>query len=78
MKLYTEEIRNFKAWSGAVGTWKALMEHGKVDDLETVLEEIFPDGMSETELNDLLWFETEIVCEWVGLQYDEDTGEIST
>jgi len=54
------------------------MEHGKVDDLEAVLEEIFPAGMSETELNDLLWFEAEIVCAWVGLQYDDDTDEIST
>ena len=78
MKLYTEGIGNFKAWSGAVDTWGALEEHGRLETLESLLEEIYPDGMSETELNDLLWFEPEMVCEWVGLSYNVDTGEIST
>ena len=77
MKLYTEEIKNFKAWSGAVDTWNALKEHDKIETLEAVLEEIYIDGMSEIELNDMLWFKPETVCDWVGLNYDEETGEIS-
>ena len=76
MKLYTESISDFKAWAGAVETWNALEQHGKIDVLESTLEEIYPDGMSETSLNDLLWFELELICEWVGLTLNQDTCEI--
>ena len=77
MKIYTESISDFKAWAGAIETWNALGQHGKISTLESVLEEIYPDGISETSLNDLLWFEPELICEWVGLTYDQDTGEIA-
>ena len=77
MRLYKEGISNFTPWSGAVDTWNALDEHDKIDTLESILEDIYPDGMSETDLNDLLWFEPEAVYEWVGLTYDEDTEEAS-
>ena len=71
MKLYKDSIAEFCPWAGAVNTWNRVTEHDKIDDLEVVLDEIYPDGMSETELNDLLWFEPETVCEWVGIEYDE-------
>ena len=77
MKIYTDGIRDFKAWSGAVDTWDAIREHDKIEMLESVLDEIYTDGISESELNDFLWFDPETICEWVGLQYDEDTGEIT-
>ena len=77
MKLYKEGITNFEPWSGAVDTWNALEEFNKIDELESILEDIYPDGMPETDLNDLLWFEPETVYEWVGLEYDEDSGKVS-
>ena len=36
------------------------------NSLENILEELYPDGMTETELNDLLWFDSESVYEWLG------------
>lgn len=33
-----------------------------------------PDGIDETELNDLLWFDAETVYEWLGVG-DEDENE---
>ena len=38
---------------------------------ENVLEELYPDGMTETELNDLLWFEPETIYEWLGIRSEE-------
>lgn len=29
---------------------------------------MYPDGMSETELNDLLWFEDDTIAEWLGFE----------
>ena len=73
MKIYSEtSLENFEAWSGAVDTLDRVREAGKCDELESILEDLYPDGMSETELNDLLWFEPETVYEWLGIEEEEE------
>ena len=73
MKIYSEtSLENFEAWSGAVDTLDRVREAGKCNELESILEELYPDGMSETELNDLLWFEPETVFEWLGIEEEEE------
>ena len=73
MKIYSEtSLENFEAWSGAVDTLDRVREAGKCDELETILEDLYPDGMSETELNDLLWFEPKTVYEWLGIEEEEE------
>ena len=65
---YELDLNNFKAWSGAVDTLERIQREGKCAELENVLEELYPDGMTETELNDLLWFDSESVYEWLGIR----------
>ena len=73
MRIYSEtSLENFEAWSGAVDTLDRVREAGKCDELESIIEELYPDGMSETELNDLLWFEPETVFEWLGIEEEEE------
>ena len=73
MRIYSEtSLENFEAWSGAVDTLDRVREAGKCDELESILEDLYPDGMSETELNDLLWFEPETVFEWLGIEEEEE------
>ena len=73
MKLYTEKsLSSFEPWSGAIDTYKYLDDHDLLDELESTLEELFPNGMDETALNDLLWFEPETVYEWLGVELNED------
>lgn len=72
MKIYCDiSLENFDYWSGAVDTAKHISEAGKWDALEAILEDLYPDGMTDTQLNDLLWFEPETVYEWLGIS-DED------
>ena len=78
MKIYKEEsLSNFEWWSGAEDTaqriWEEQGSEG-FDQLEAILEDMYPDGIDETELNDLLWFEPETVYEWLGIG-DEDEDE---
>lgn len=79
----TIDFGQYKPWSGAVDTWENLERFDKVDLLEQILDDTYYDEnageavLSETELNDLLWFEPETVYEWVGLYYDDNTGEVS-
>lgn len=68
---YELDLRSFKAWSGAKYTLERVINEGKCDLLEQILEDTYPDGMTETELNDLLWFEPEIIYEWLGIRSEE-------
>lgn len=72
MKLYTEGIENYEPWSGAVSRWQEIEEAGKVDELENILEDCYPEGMSMTQLNDFIWFEEETWRDWLGMELDED------
>ena len=65
---YELDLNRFEAWSGAKETLERIQREGKCAELENVLEELYPDGMTETELNDLLWFEPETVYEWLGIR----------
>ena len=65
---YELDLNSFQAWSGAKETLERIQREGKCTELENVLEELYPDGMTETELNDLLWFDSETVYEWLGIR----------
>ena len=65
---YELDLNSFQAWSGAKDTLNRIQREGKCAELENILEELYPDGMTETELNDLLWFDSESVYEWLGIR----------
>ena len=68
MKLYTEiDLPSFEAWSGAVEMQKKIIAEDKAADFEATIEELYPDGLSETQLNDILWFEDEWLTEALDL-----------
>ena len=68
---YELDLNSFQAWSGAKETLERIQREGKCAELENILEELYPDGMTETELNDLLWFDSESVYEWLGIRSEE-------
>ena len=61
-------LKNFKAWSGAKDTLNKLIELDKCDDLEFILDDLYPNGLTETQLNDILWFEDEWIYETLGIE----------
>lgn len=63
----TEEIDliNFKAWSGGKDTLDDLSSDD-IEKLQSIIEDIYPDGMTDTQLNDLLWFERDWIAEMLG------------
>lgn len=75
--LYKEmSIHDFKPWSGAVNTYERLKREGKLDELDSLLPDMFgKDDVEETELNDLLWFEPDTVYELVGLPTESEIRE---
>lgn len=69
---YELDLNSFEAWSGAVDTLDRIKREGKCEELESILEDIYSDGMTETELNDLLWFNADEVYNWLGLRTESE------
>ena len=66
MKIYTEKaLSNVQWWSGARDTAEYLT-NADFETLETELERLYPDGIGETELNDLFWFGKDWIAELLG------------
>lgn len=64
-------LKDFDAWSGAVDTKEKIIEEGKADDFDMLIEELYPLGIDETQLNDLLWFEEDWLYEQLNIDIDE-------
>jgi hypothetical protein len=76
MKLYIDfDIENFEAWSGGKDTKESIINAGKAGEFNALVDDIFQDGCTETEMNDYLWFDSESIFEMLGL--DEDGNEPS-
>ena len=67
MKVYkeVESYNDFDFWSGARDTVKYLTSD-EVEQIFSMLEELYPEGMDETEVNDFFWFEDDTIAEWLG------------
>lgn len=76
MKTFNEtSISDFQSWSGAKDTQKTIIENNKENEFDALIEGLYPDGLSETSLNDLLWFESDWIYETLGISEDEDSDE---
>ena len=66
------DFSDYKPWSGAVDTYELIKDADKLDELEFYLEELYPDGITATQINDILWFDSEEVLKYLGLGDEED------
>ena len=72
MKIYAEKaLRNFEFWGGAKDNASELTDV-QLDAVESILEDIYPEGMEESAINDLFWFEFDRIQEWLGMETEED------
>ena len=68
MKVFTETtLISFETWSGATETKNRIIAEGKGEEFDQLIEELYPDGIDETLLNDILWFEPDWVFESLGM-----------
>lgn len=60
-------LDRFGAWSGGKSTLDKLIEKGDCDTVESILEDLFCDSLpSDTDINDILWFEADTIATWLG------------
>lgn len=71
----TKEIAKFEtlkleSWGGALQTLKTIEENHKEDDFMNLLEDIFFEGVDETDLNDFIWFEDEYIFDSLEIDFE--------
>ena len=72
MKVYSEiNLRDFKFWSGAKDNAETLTSE-QLDMVDSILEELYPHGMNETEINNFFRFGFDTIREWLGIEKEED------
>ena len=73
MKTFNEtNLKQFNAWQGAVETKERILKEGKEEEFDFLIQELYPQGLSETQLNDILWFSEEWLFEHLGINEDEE------
>ncbi len=70
-----QSLYNFESWSGAKDTQKTIIEKGKEEEFEDLINELYPDGLTDTLLNDILWFESDWIYETLGISEEEEEEE---
>ena len=85
MKYVVEcDLEHFEAWSGGRDTLDTLIEKGVCNNVESLIDEINANAeepMTETGVNDFLWFERDFIAEhlgysdWDEFEYGDDEEE---
>lgn len=67
------DLCDFDFWGGAISNINKLTSD-EVDTLDHLLEALNENSdsmLTPTEINDILWFHFEEVCDWLNLDYDK-------
>ena len=72
MKVYKEiNLRDFEFWSRAKSNAETLTSE-QLDMVDSILEELYPYGMNETEINSFFGFGFDTIREWLGIEENEE------
>lgn len=72
MKLIIDNasISNFESWSGAKDTQQTIIDNNKENEFDNLIEELYPEGITDTQLNDLLWHDSDWCLEQLGIEIE--------
>ena len=70
-----DDFANYEPWDGAVNTFDTIQDAGKMDALEQLVDDMYPDGINRTDLNDLLAFEADWVYSMLDMPHELDYDE---
>jgi len=68
MSIY--DLKN-ELWSGALDTLEAIIQNNKLQDLLDLLQELYPEPVDITTINDLLWFDEDFVYDQLEIDIDD-------
>jgi len=59
-------------WGGALDRLEIIIEKDKLQELMGLLEDMYPEPVGITTVNDLLWFADDFVFEHLGIDLDDE------
>lgn len=68
VKISLDDLTLFKPWGGAKDVWELIIAQDKVKELDKALEDMYPEGITATDLNDILWFEKDWIFDTIDLK----------
>lgn len=70
-----DDFSSYEPWGAAVSTFDNIQNAGKMDALEQLIDDMYPNGVDKTELNDLLAFESDWVYSMLNMSNEENVNE---
>lgn len=64
-----DSAHDFHFWSQAERTFERICEIGMEDELWQLIEEVFEGEATDTEINDFVWFEDDVISEHFGFDF---------
>ena len=58
-------------WSGAIDRLETITEKDKLHELMSLLEDMYPEPVGITTINDLLWFEDDFLFQQLDIARDD-------
>ena len=73
MRVYKEvsNVYDFEFWSGGEATAKYLTDD-EIEQVFNYLEELYPEGLSENQVNDFFWFDDDEIARLLGYESFEE------
>lgn len=68
---YIDDLKEFKPWGGATYNYNRIVNAHMSEEFMKFLDEIEPNGVTLTELNDILWFEDNLIDYFLGIDEEE-------
>ena len=76
MKLITNiDLNTFDASDGAKDTKQVILDANKEKDFDALINKWYPDGLIETELNNILRFESDWIFRTLRIEKKEEKEE---
>lgn len=72
MRYYVEDnLCNFQFWGGAKEKAN-LLTLEDFEQIEYVLDDIYPEGLEDVQINDIFWFEFDFIAQTLEYKDEED------
>ena len=77
---YEFDLSEFKAWSGGADTLEKIRKFdlthpGAMSAAQQYIEECLGDEATETQINDMLWFEDDFILEAIGYCTEDEEDD---
>lgn len=69
------DLEEFEPWNEtAIATKETIVKAGKADEFSVMINDLYPDGIREVTINDMLWFDWKWCYNQLGIKEDSEAS----